>query len=259
MKVEKFSEKSLWALGECYVYGLIDPRTNQIFYIGKGKGNRVFAHEKESLGCPESEKFKLKTIAEIHAEGQEVKKIIINWNLTEAEAFAAEAALINAFNFVNNAGLTNEVSGRNSAEAFDVETFEQVFGAEELREINHRVMVIKVNRFYRRNMSPKEVYDVVRGIWRADINRARGVDYVFGVFNSLIVAVFKPSEWFVAKDAIEKLPKNIILNPENENRIFFVDENFENPDEMAKNYLWKSIAEFDKNQGAQNPITYINA
>ena len=47
--MDKFSEKSLIALGNFYVYGLIDPRTNQLFYIGKGKDNRVFEHEKESI------------------------------------------------------------------------------------------------------------------------------------------------------------------------------------------------------------------
>lgn len=27
-----------------YVYSLIDPRNNKVFYIGKGRGQRVFAH-----------------------------------------------------------------------------------------------------------------------------------------------------------------------------------------------------------------------
>ena len=27
-----------------YVYCLVDPRDNRIFYIGKGHGNRVFQH-----------------------------------------------------------------------------------------------------------------------------------------------------------------------------------------------------------------------
>ena len=33
--MDRFSEKSLLSLGDYYVYGLIDPRSKQIFYIGK--------------------------------------------------------------------------------------------------------------------------------------------------------------------------------------------------------------------------------
>ena len=41
-RMDRFSQKSLLSLGDYYVYGLIDPRSKQIFYIGKGIKNRVF-------------------------------------------------------------------------------------------------------------------------------------------------------------------------------------------------------------------------
>jgi len=124
--MDRFSEKSLLSLGEFYVYGLIDPRSNQIFYIGKGTGNRVFEHERESLGNPDSEKLKLKTISEIKAAGLDVLKIIINSSLTEAEAFAAEGSLINAFNYVSDVKLSNIVSGHHSTEALSVDDYERI-------------------------------------------------------------------------------------------------------------------------------------
>ena len=262
--MDTFSEKSLLSLGDYYVYGLIDPRTNQIFYIGKGTGNRVFEHEKESLNSPNSDKMKLKTIFEINSLGLDVKRIIINSNLTETEAFAAEAALINAFNYVSDAGLTNIVAGHHSAEALSVEDFEKIYGAEELREedVKHKILVIKINKLYRRNMPDDELYDSVRGVWRASMNNAQSVDYVFGVYNSLIVAVYKPTRWYKCKEAPEKRPRqDEILTPKTENRIFFVDEGFEKGyphDENEAFYLGKSIAGLKLNQSAQNPITYLN-
>jgi len=34
-----------------YVYRLIDPRNGETFYVGKGKGNRVFQHVRNELGA----------------------------------------------------------------------------------------------------------------------------------------------------------------------------------------------------------------
>ncbi|MHB8339589.1 MAG: hypothetical protein ACYDB7_00205 [Mycobacteriales bacterium] len=43
-----FSPLAQEALG-WYVYLLSDPRDQQIFYVGKGRGGRAFAHEAEAL------------------------------------------------------------------------------------------------------------------------------------------------------------------------------------------------------------------
>ena len=261
ISTDRFSEKSLLSLGDYYVYGLIDPRTKQIFYIGKGAKNRVFEHEKESLVSPDSEK--LKTIADIKDARLEVEKIIINSNLTEEEAFAAEASLINAFNYVSDAGLTNIVAGHHSAEALLVDEYARINGAIELEEkdIRHRILVIKINRLYKRGMDEKVLYDAVRGVWRASKEKVKTVEYVFGVYNSLIVAVYKPSEWFACKEAKNRLPRqDIVLTSKTENRLFFVDERYEQGfslDENESFYIGKSIAGLKLNQSAQNPITYL--
>ena len=44
-----------------YVYALVDPRDQKIFYIGKGKDNRVFQHAEAALNENE-ESLKLNTI-----------------------------------------------------------------------------------------------------------------------------------------------------------------------------------------------------
>lgn len=259
--MDRFSEKSLLSLGDYYVYGLIDPRSKRIFYIGKGTKNRVFEHEKESLGSPDSEKLKI--IADIKNAGLEVEKIIINSNLTEEEAFAAEASLINAFNYVSNERLTNIVAGHHSAKALSVDEYERINGAVELEEkdIRHKILVIKINRLYQRDMDKKELYDAVRGAWRVSKEKVKTIEYVFGVYDSLIVAVYKPSEWFVCKEAKDRLPRqDIVLTPKTENRLFFVDERYEQglpPDENESFYIEKSIAGLKLNQSAQNPITYL--
>lgn len=262
--MDKFSEKSLIALGNFYVYGLIDPRTNQLFYIGKGKDNRVFEHEKESINSIDSDKLKLKTILEIKNVGLEVKKIIINSNLTEQEAFVAEASLINAFNYISDTRLTNIVSGHHSSEALSVEDFEKINGAIPLQEndIKHKILVIKINQLYQKGMDEHSIYEVVRGIWRASLKKSKAVDYVFGVYNSLIIAVYKPSQWFICKDAKDRLPRqDIVLDSKLEKRIFFEDKSFEKGlplDENQLFYLNKSISELKINQTAQNPITYLH-
>ena len=38
-----------------YVYRLIDPRNGQTFYVGKGRGDRVFAHINDELALGENE------------------------------------------------------------------------------------------------------------------------------------------------------------------------------------------------------------
>ena len=259
-----FSEKALEALNGFYVYALVDPRNDEVFYIGKGTGNRIFSHEAESEKLPESEKNKLKTIHNIKKNGFSVKRIIIAWGLSENEAFAAEAALINLLNCLGKTKLSNEVSGHHIHEALTVEDFELMYGAVPLKkeEIKHGILVIKINKLYRKGMNEEELYDAVRGFWAVSLKsiKERNVQYVFGVYNGLIVAVYKPDEWHYTYEMID-IPQKELLKPEKyekmKNRVYFICKDYKKLDDEGKFYLNKSICELKLNQSAQNPVTYL--
>lgn len=267
--INKFSETAKRELGEHYVYALIDPRTDKVFYIGKGEGDRFFSHEIEGNKSPESEKIKLKTINDIRTDGKQVKRIIVNWGLTEKEAFAAEAALINLLNYTSDIKLSNIQSGHHVHEALSVEDFELRHGAEQLKEddIKHKILIIKINKLFKWGMSSKDLYDATRGIWVASLDRVkRDVEYVFAVYNQLIVAVYKPDEWHRVGEMID-VPRQQELKNNIEDgtkkRIYFISRNYdqseESLDENQKFYRYKSIAGFAINKDAQNPITYLSS
>lgn len=259
MVLSKFSERALQNLKGYYVYALIDPRTNRVFYIGKGTDDRVFAHEIEQNKDPESENRKLKTIHAIESDGYCVKKVLLNWGLEEKEAFVAEAALINYFKFVSHETLTNIVAGHHTHEALTVEEFEKRYGAKPLSEdeIEDHVMVIKINEKYHWGMSDSELYEVVRGIWKANIKRASKVKYVVGVYNQLVVAVYKPKEWHYVHEKRNDVPRPNEITKENyekvKGRIYFICDDYKSDER----YLHRSIADLSINQSAQNPISYI--
>lgn len=263
--IKEFSEKALAHLDGYYVYALIDPRNGQVFYIGKGNGNRVFFHQIQSGKYPESEKAKLLKIREIEEDGYEVQRVVINWGLTESEAFAAEASLLNLMRFLSADALTNAVSGHHVHSAMTVEDFEVSYGAEHLRpeDIQHNIMIIKINKLYRQDMRAKELYDAVRGHWRASLKtiQKRNIEYVFGVYNQLIVAVYRPDEWHYVHEMID-VPRiedyEAASLERRKNRVYFIDRNYTQMDACQAFYLHKSITDLKVNQSAQNPITYLS-
>ncbi len=110
------------SLLEHYVYALLDPIDDSVFYIGKGTGQRAKAHEMEFVR--EFEKYadeaaeelatkalteKQQKIRAIRERGDMVKQIVLGRYRTKSEAFAVEATLIEwVYGFDN---LTNIVRG----------------------------------------------------------------------------------------------------------------------------------------------------
>lgn len=246
--MNNFSDKVKQKL-KYYVYALIDPKNDEIFYIGKGVNDRIFQHETENIGMESSKHRRIESIKRI---GKEVKKVIILHGLTEEEAFAAEAALINVMQFLTPDKLTNVVSGHHSDPVMTVEEIERFYGAEYLTEkdIFHNLLVIKINSLYDYNMADREIMDCARGHWRINVENAKNMDYLVAVYRGQVVGVYENMQWYSSGIATEFYPQLSEENLKLTNRKYCTC----NPAIKAK-YINKNISTVVKD--TQNPVSYI--
>lgn len=97
--------KSRW-----YVYELVDSRTNEVFYVGKGCGDRMYQHEREALkGVCSKKTFK---INEIRNSGAEIVKRQVAFFWDEQAAYDCETDWIEEIGLAN---LTNVLPGGQTA------------------------------------------------------------------------------------------------------------------------------------------------
>ena len=177
-----------------YVYRLVDPRTYQTFYVGKGCGDRVLQQVKNVPSMQEIavDDEKSMQIAEILAMGKEVIVIIHRRGLTEVEAFEVEAALIDAY---PGASLTNKQTGHGSDRGcISLEDLLKQANVVEYDEPEVKYIIIKTSaEAIRANGS---LYEATRRSWRADLNKAQKYKYVFSVINGIVREVYKVERWY---------------------------------------------------------------
>jgi hypothetical protein len=98
-----------------YVYLLLDPRDQGVFYVGKGTGSRCFAHIAEaraSAADTVGDYEKLARIRAIEASGHSVEIHLLRHGLTEPEALLIESAGIDLLNLelLTNSTLANQAA-----------------------------------------------------------------------------------------------------------------------------------------------------
>jgi hypothetical protein len=81
-----------------YVYLLVNPLNNQIFYVGKGIGKRAWDH----LKAKGTNKKKNDLIKFIYANNQKPKVLIYKDDISELEALGIESDLINTIPNLTN-------------------------------------------------------------------------------------------------------------------------------------------------------------
>lgn len=105
--MEQFSGLTQEKLGY-YIYCLIDPIDHKVFYIGKGKGNRVFQHALHAEKCEDEATEKKARIKEIHERtdgNNNVGYLIIRHGLDNNLAIEIESVLID---FLTHQSLNTE-------------------------------------------------------------------------------------------------------------------------------------------------------
>mgnify|MGYP000257170628 FL=1 len=93
--ITSFSPKTIEALGY-YVYVYSDPDTHQPFYVGKGKGNRVFDHLSY-----DNDSEKVEYIQNLLKAGKSPVIEILVHGVDEETAFKVEAAAIDLIGIEN--------------------------------------------------------------------------------------------------------------------------------------------------------------
>jgi len=189
-KIELFSQKTIKAI-KYYVYALVNPKTENIFYIGKGSKNRCFKSWKE-------QNQKKDFIPRID---------IIRYGLSEKNALEVESALIDSIGLKN---IDNEVRGHTFEKGRMVASdLNRLLGGKKLNveEIKDNVILFFPHKALDRG---EDLYDSTRQYWAVSKGKiSKKTDsgdlfykYAFGMKNEYVLDVYEIIEWFPAGTTI---------------------------------------------------------
>ena len=215
-----------------YVYLLIDPRDKSIFYIGKGKGNRLFSHVGGVLDNS-NKSDKLELIREIQSYGLEVEYRILRHGLSEECAFEVESASIDLIGLSN---LKNEVRGHDSDRGIKtINEIMSLYDSKPIEVFDESCLIITVNRKYYSGISSEELYEATRGWWVIGEKRVE-VKFVLSTYNGIVREVYEVRDW-------EKVGKRCCFSGGIAS------------DDIRRKYINRSLENFIK-VGSQNPVKY---
>lgn len=196
--MKKFNNKVIKEL-KYYVYALTykDEDEDIIFYIGKGKGNRVFEHFKQADKLKlDANSLKNLTNKIEFIKNKRTNAFIINAGLTEKDAFLIESTLISTMKMFKKQTLTNIVSGHHSFTPCNVNIIPQRYSTpinlEEFCLKNKvKILTLKSTEESYYSALDKDFRSVLEGMWKLNKDKMEEVDYVLGVLKGTIYAVYK--------------------------------------------------------------------
>lgn len=234
-----------------YVYIYSNPVTEEIFYVGKGKGNRLLSHLDDR-----SDSQKVKYLSDLTSKGLKPKiEILIHGLEDEKTALRVESSIIDLIGIKN---LTNKQIGYQSA-TFGRMSLKQIEALYDKRsvEVNDPSILIRISQAFRFSMTEIELYDYTRGQWRLDPKRASNAKYGLAVYEGVVQEVYEIVSWYEAGTTFSVRPDNTNVKRDNMEELKGRYEFIGNlaPQEIRKKYKFKSVGHYFK-QGNSNPIMY---
>lgn len=236
----------------CYVYAMIDPRDNKVFYIGKGQRTRVMDHVFEALKLPKDPNApinvhnKLDLIRAIHNSGNKVNMYILHWGMTDEHALIVESVLIDVFQNLDRINtqemndLTNAMKGFDARRGFtSIGELKNALLKEPAKPLQgEKVLVIRINETSNDDV---KIYQRVRRAWKLNPEKANEATYIAACRNGVIVGLYvNVSGWQPVKEDIESRRYEFEGHPVTNMSV-------------RERYINKVV---DFKKGASNPISY---
>lgn len=198
-------------LGPCYVYLLVDPRSDEPFYVGQGTGQRVMQHGRRADlrgvgGLTQAR------ITSIRRAGKEPRIDIVRHGLSKREALRVETALIDTL--APLVDLTNSVKGHD-AQRTTLDELITVYGSEPLTATDPPVLLIRLRpgwieksealeRGHRRlgtgwyaGIDAQTLFDATRGWWKISPRQIerRNIEHAVCVVRGVTRALYRIDDW----------------------------------------------------------------
>ena len=237
-----------------YIYALYSPTSESDlpFYVGRGVGDRVFSHLKESHNDEVNN-----IIKDIESKGLKPSIKILIHGLTAAEAKSAETA---AIAMLGKDNLANKVKGSGSS-LTKVSPQELIdhYNAKEIN-VNHKVIMI-IRNPWNPDLSEQRHYDMTRSAWKLG-SKKNLAEYAFLVNQGVIKRIYTIAAWYPDGTTFHQRNNPDPQNPHYikeyaiRNRYEFVGRLLDSSDTISRRYLGKSVKKYLRASGSPCHYSY---